>query len=216
MPQPVWENASRELLLVVTARDASAGTTDSLSTRLRIDLQPTPPAGTLSIRSRADTLPARPATLLHVDHDGHFVDPLPTPTCPGASGDLSPLQARMILPRAARSWPVRDSLAYDTCVRGVRARVRALVTWPAPSFDDARQVWAQTLSVSGWLVADSSRALPMRLRGELSGHGTLELSPDKLDVLHAAGELLLDLSAESSLKSQRVTQRVAYEVPRRP
>lgn len=117
--------------------------------------------------------------------------------------DFSPLLLRLLLLRAMTDRQTVDSLSYRSCASGVVRSSEGAITWDG----EPRQA-ASSLVVAGRLTADSSRALPLRLTGQVSGRARQE--SDGTAVLALEGELVTALEARGPGITQRVRQTVRF------
>jgi hypothetical protein len=154
---------------------------------------------------RLDSLPPLP-----VDRAGRWNPAQLVVPCRDLGLLPSPLVVRLLQPRAASSWPVRDSLSYTLCTRGAPRTVIAQITWlePVPAID--RSTYAQIVQVSGQLQGDSTRAFPMRLMGVLRGEARLEVTATDGRLVGSTGSFTIDLTAAANTQLQRATQVVSF------
>lgn len=128
----------------------------------------------------------------------------------------SPLVARLAAPRYARAWPVRDSLRYTTCTRGVTRRVQVEVHWLAPDPAPDHTNYLQQVRVTGSIDGDSTRAFPMRIRGTVQGEGRLRVSAPAGRLLEATGSLTVEVDALANTRRQRARQVLVFVATPRP
>jgi len=136
-------------------------------------------------------------------------------SCAGAMTLISPLVS------AAMTWFVaqitnhgspNDSLSYSTCSAGIVRRHRLSFEIVHAAADSLR------ILLSGTVLADSSRALPMLLRGTLNGKGTALPSRGSAVLPRwVLLDLLVELSATAgAIRHQSFRQHVQVELTRVP
>jgi hypothetical protein len=134
--------------------------------------------------------------------------------------ELSPLLVRQLVfpvnPRVfTQQTQVTDSLVYSSCIQGVQVRSLIELQWTRSSVppNDLELHWG--VQFKGRVLADSSRRLPMRLTGNLSGTSSLSFLRQNLNLQEARSTVIFDLEAASGRnRHQRFTQTVTYHVLR--
>lgn len=133
------------------------------------------------------------------------------PECSPAATLVSPVMPALLLQfviqTTRESRTIRDSLSYTACQTGVIVHYTLYfspdsvsATRPADSVFRYR--------ISGTVAADSSRVLPMRMSGQISGnaeisrHTQTRALPDEVMI-----RLQSDLMFQSALRTQRLQQR---------
>lgn len=132
--------------------------------------------------------------------------------CSSAATLVSPVMPTLVLQALMQtrkeSRARRDSLSYSTCQAGVLVRyILHFSPDSAPTTPSADDLFRYT--ITGTLAADSSRTLPMRMNGRISGDAQLtgfrnsRPLPGKVTI-----RLQSDLIFESAARTQRLQQLV--------
>lgn len=120
---------------------------------------------------------------------------------------LLALQFAMQITREPRFG--RDSLSYTTCQTGllIRHTLHIAPDSGLTAIISRSTAGARGYVISGTIAADSSRALPMRMTGQISGSAELS-SRNGVGILPAELRIKLqtDLSFQSSTRTQRLQQ----------
>lgn len=133
--------------------------------------------------------------------------------CSSAATLVSPIMPALVLQfvmeTARESRPMRDSLSYTACQAGVL--VRYALNFFQESISPTRSADSVfRYRVAGMVTADSSRTLPMRMSGQISGDAEIahrravRTLPDEVMI-----RLQSDLVFQSAVRTQRLQQRVA-------
>jgi len=157
------------------------------------------------------------ATRLIVDTAGNSaVDEGSMEDCSTRLPEVSPVLVRQLaFPLDPRHFLIRtqftDSIAYTSCVQGVRVRSQVELTWTqSPAYTNAGQRQF-TVQLKGKLQADSSRQLPMNLSGNISGASILIFDSQALRLVTLESQITSGIEATSgTLRRQQFRQTVSY------
>ena len=210
LPSLSWE--AHQALLTIDIRSSERATSqrDSVVSRLLVRVKPK-----LSVSSNyhAHFYTATPETPFQIDSTvfiftaiGQFLDPVLPVNCTEKRNEFSPTYARFLVPRYSLVWPVSDTLRYASCLRTVPTDLVMVFTWQRPIF--RMNIWTQHLAYSGTIVADSTRSLPLWIRGELSGTAVVWLNTVRLAVDTAHVSMHVLLRGQSSAREPQIIQQL--------
>ncbi len=222
-PRPRWDPVTYQLTTETISQEPASGLRDSTRSVRRLQFQPQQPGGNriFSMRVRViDTVLTPPVVSLdsgrvyQLSLDGLFTGIAAVGSCTTGGSVISPLYARLLIPRYALDWPQRDSLTYDTCMQGVRSQISGLITWQSPVLDANRTMWLQQIRFTGQLLADSTRSLPLHLRGTFNGTASVTYSVDAADLLQLNSRITFIIDATSSARQQHLQQVTVLQAVR--
>lgn len=159
--------------LVVVLSDSSAELTIWADSGMRVammdSVQSTPRQAPASIPPARLRYQLGPRTVTHLTQD-------PTNECSATASLLSPLLGRLLaytlIPSAIS---IADTLQFATCRADARITTRYVLQNDQPSTNSTA---LRQISITGHLAADSTRFLPMHLRGDVSGSAHFVQSHD--------------------------------------
>lgn len=132
--------------------------------------------------------------------------------CSSAATLVSPVLPTLVLQsviqRRRESRVMRDSLSYIACQAGVSVQyILRVIPESTPTTRSSNDSLSYT--ITGTVVADSSRALPMRMSGQISGDAQLSgFSDARLFPAKVTINFRSDLLFQSTARTQRFHQRV--------
>lgn len=222
-PHPRWKSTNYQLTTQGITEDRATAIRDSVQVVQHIRIQPAenPTQSSIMLRlmlvTDSTVIPVTPDSgrTYQVDPDGRMLSNSPITRCIRTTSTVSPLYARLLISRYASTWPQTDTLAYDTCIQGVYSEIRGTITWQMPVLAPNRESWIQVVTISGRLSSDSSRLLPLHLRGTLEGSATVLFPADVAQALQLNGTFTFLLNARSAVKQQQVEQMLQLHAIRR-
>jgi hypothetical protein len=165
----------------------------------------------------ATTASASHVIRLTVDSTGKSaLRELLTTACTARLPELSPLLVRQLVfpvdPRVfTQQTYVTDSLVYSSCIQGIQVQSLIELQWNRSPVQPSELELHLGVRFKGRVLADSSRRLPMRLTGSLSGTSSLVFLRRNLGLQEARSTAMFDLEAASGgTRRQRFTQTVTY------
>lgn len=165
-------------------------------------------------RSTADTTES---LTIKFDQEGRraVIPPAQDSLCLANSALLSPLIARLLVPPVLTNdqqhQVASDGLTYTACSSGTRVIILAGIEFLQ---NEASQI---KVTIKGQLRSDSTKALPLRITGLLTGEGRILLSSLQAPIAETIELTLhLDMAAESSAKKQQFKQSTTIHVRELP
>ncbi len=227
-PAPKWSSAAFRIEIVARTTQADSAAVDSLRRQATVRMTPEKDGSStiLAFEATVDSAgmmssSAIRVTHLAVDSTGRFLlrDTEPA-QCAGRLPEISPLLVRQLVPPTGLQSLQRvnqstDSLAYSSCIQGVRVQSFIVLRWiRVPSQPGVRGTRLDVV-IAGRVQADSSRELPMRFAGTISGNSSVVFSESTTELLTLESSIHTQLDATAgTARHQRFNQTVTYRAAR--
>lgn len=223
-----WSLAAFRIEIIAQTTQADSAAVDSLRRQATVRMTPEQDGSKIVLvfeatGDSADTMsvPTSRVTRLGVDSSGRFLlRDIEPAQCVGRLPEISPLLVRQLVPPSdpqflGRANQSTDSLAYSTCIQGVRVQSSIVFRWTRVPSQPGERGTRLNVVITGRVQADSSRQLPMRFAGTISGNSSVVFSESTSEFLTLQSIVRTQLEAiAGTTRHQRFSQTVTYRAER--